>query len=29
TVQVQDRAHLATLMQNLRENPDVVRLTRV
>ena len=29
TVQVQDRAHLAILMQNLRENPDVVRLTRV
>ncbi|NDU85396.1 MAG: bifunctional (p)ppGpp synthetase/guanosine-3',5'-bis(diphosphate) 3'-pyrophosphohydrolase [Ferrovum sp.] len=29
TVQVRDRAHLATLMQNLREIPEVVRLTRV
>lgn len=29
TVQVRDRQHLAQLMQNLREIPEVVRLTRL
>ncbi|MDA8415552.1 MAG: bifunctional (p)ppGpp synthetase/guanosine-3',5'-bis(diphosphate) 3'-pyrophosphohydrolase [Betaproteobacteria bacterium] len=29
TVQVRDRQHLAVLMQNLREIPEVVRLTRL
>jgi guanosine-3',5'-bis(diphosphate) 3'-pyrophosphohydrolase len=29
TVQVRDRSHLATLLHNLREIPEVVRITRV